>query len=385
MGTIQQLSDIRKQFISFESISELWKNQPTYLIVQMLFIMGGAITLLHALTNGGRRPLLWLCIICHGLVVECICYLMAEIDNFWHSSAPIMFFRHRLPLYVIILYSVFYYIAIEIAYRTNKTKVGLIATVGLNIFLIDLPYDIMGIKFIHWTWHDTDPNIEDRMYWVPWTSYYFHMVFSASFVFWFFIKGVDLDRTCTPRTETSTSLKAIFLSTPCGILCFSVLYHPLHDLYDVPTQIIMMFLIALYIMLSILKRKPRKMFNRPSSIILYLIVYYSTFLCFAIWGKPENEISFGPHEEIGPCNITVSSFGTELKKRKYLCIEDYNEDFDFHCVEDVPAQHSKIYTICGTPFKNRIEYIVLIITIIIIAFTHFSESFKIIKQIKKPH
>ncbi|CAH1725790.1 unnamed protein product [Aphis gossypii] len=385
MATIEQLSDIRKQFISFESISELWKNQPTYLIVQMLFIMGGAVTLLHALTNGGRRPLLWLCIICHGLVVECICYLMAEIDNFWHSSAPIMFFRHRLPLYVIILYSVFYYIAIEIAYRTNKTKVGFIATVGLNIFLIDLPYDIMGIKFIHWTWHDTDPNIEDRMYWVPWTSYYFHMVFSASFVFWFFIKGVDLDKTYTPRTETSTSLKAIFLSTPCGILCFSVLYHPLHDLYNVSTQIIMMFLIALYILLSILKRKPRKMFNRPSSIILYLIVYYSTFLCFAIWGKPENEISFGPHEEIGPCNITVSSFGTELKKRKYLCIEDYNEDFDFHCVEDVPAQYSKIYTICGTPFKNRIEYIVLIITIIIIAFTQFSESFKIIKQIKKPH
>lgn len=168
----------------------------------------------------------------------------------------------------------------------------------------------MGIKFIHWTWHDTDPNIEDRMYWVPWTSYYFHMVFSASFVFWFFIKGVDLDKTYTPITETSTSLKAIFLSTPCGILCFSVLYHPLHDLYNVPTQIIMMFLIALYIMLSILKRKPRTMFNRPSSIILYLIVYYSTFLCFALWGKPENEISFGPHEEIGPCNITVSSFGT---------------------------------------------------------------------------
>lgn len=62
----------------------------------------GSIIIL-ALTNGGRRPLLWLCIICHGLVVECICYLMAEIDNFWHSSAPIMFFRHRFPLYVIIL------------------------------------------------------------------------------------------------------------------------------------------------------------------------------------------------------------------------------------------------------------------------------------------
>jgi len=54
------------------------------------------------------------------------------------------------------------------------------------------------------------------------------------------------------------------------------------------------------------------MFKNTSyfSIILYLIEYYSTFLCFAIWGKPESKISFQNHEEIGPCNITVSSFET---------------------------------------------------------------------------
>jgi hypothetical protein len=30
----------------------------------------------------------------------------------------------------------------------------------------------------------------------------------------------------------------------------------------------------------------------------------------AILGKPENEVSTGPHEIIGPCNVTVPSFGT---------------------------------------------------------------------------
>ena len=49
--------------------------------------------------------------------------------------------------------------------------------------LIDLPYDIMCIRFLHWTWHDTDPNIFDRHYWVPWNSYYFHLAFGASFYF----------------------------------------------------------------------------------------------------------------------------------------------------------------------------------------------------------
>lgn len=56
---------------------------------------------------------------------------------------------------------------------------------GLTVVLIDIPYDIMCVKFAHWTWHDTDPNIVDRHYWVPWNSYYFHATFAAGFMWWF--------------------------------------------------------------------------------------------------------------------------------------------------------------------------------------------------------
>lgn len=31
--------------------------------------------------------------------------------------------------------------------------------VGLMTVLIDMPYDIIGPKYVHWIWHDTDPNI----------------------------------------------------------------------------------------------------------------------------------------------------------------------------------------------------------------------------------
>lgn len=31
--------------------------------------------------------------------------------------------------------------------------------VGLMTVLIDMPYDIIGVKYLHWIWHDTDPNI----------------------------------------------------------------------------------------------------------------------------------------------------------------------------------------------------------------------------------
>ena len=43
--------------------------------------------------------------------------------------------------------------------------------VALADLLIDLPFDIMGIKLMWWTWHDSDPNIFDRTYSVPWTRY----------------------------------------------------------------------------------------------------------------------------------------------------------------------------------------------------------------------
>ena len=56
---------------------------------------------------------------------------------------------------------------------------------GLTVVLVDIPYDIVSVKFVHWTWHDTDPNLADRHYWVPWNSYYFHATFAAGFTFWF--------------------------------------------------------------------------------------------------------------------------------------------------------------------------------------------------------
>lgn len=188
-------------------------------------------------------------------------------------------------------------------------------SVGLNVLAIDLPYDIVGVKFIHWTWHDTDPNILDRTLWVPWTSYYFHLTFSACFVFWFFNRDTDLDVSTTIKKEITTFLKSIFLSFPSGVLCFSVLYHPLHDSFHLSSQSVVIFLLASYcVALKITNsfrhnEKPCKNDKLPI-INVYLIIYYTVFLLLVVIGKPEDEVSNGIHQEIGPCNITVAAYGT---------------------------------------------------------------------------
>ena len=43
--------------------------------------------------------------------------------------------------------------------------------VALGDLLLDIPFDILGIKLLWWTWHDTDPNIFDRSYNVPLTRW----------------------------------------------------------------------------------------------------------------------------------------------------------------------------------------------------------------------
>lgn len=54
--------------------------------------------------------------------------------------------------------------------------------VGLFAVMLKMPYDIIGVKLIWWTWHDNDFNIKDKTYLVPWNNYNFYAAFVCSFV-----------------------------------------------------------------------------------------------------------------------------------------------------------------------------------------------------------
>lgn len=67
-------------------------------------------------------------------------------------------------------------------------------------------------------------------------------------------------------------------------------------------------------------------------------------------------VNFVIQENIHPLNglfISISAYQT-LSKRKYLCVDDYDEKYyDFHCLPNAkpPADGSYWYTICGTDFE----------------------------------
>lgn len=379
-------------FINFSDIRIHWKYEPTYIISQSSFLIGGLATFIHACIWKGRFPYLWISIVLHGLVVESLSYcLRPHVDNFWHSQTPVIFLGGRLPLHIIFLYSCFLYNSSVAVAKMRLPKWSEPFAVGLGVVLIDIPYDIISVNFLHWTWHDTDPNIYDRHYWVPWNSYYFHSCFAASFTFWFHYSREKLCKSegkwlADKRVsrELLCSIIAALLGTPGGVLLFLPIYHPLHDIFKIHSEVTFFMLFSVFLLLiwsGDRKSKDDKFSNRAvhkthwSTWILigYLLIHYTVFMIMPIFFNPEDEISTGLKEPIGPCNEyeeVKTAFGMTLQKRKYLCPSDYDEKyFDWHCLPNAkpPSSGSIWYTACGVPFPNRAEYISITALLCLIA------------------
>lgn len=53
---------------------------------------------------------------------------------------------------------------------------------GVLTVLLAFPFELLGAKFLWWTWHDTDPLIQDRFYGVPFHILFYHFFFSMAFL-----------------------------------------------------------------------------------------------------------------------------------------------------------------------------------------------------------
>ncbi|CAG9781879.1 unnamed protein product [Diatraea saccharalis] len=375
--------------VHVNDFKQLWTAQPTYVISQAVFLLAGVVTLIHAFRKGGRWPYFWLGTVLHGLYADNFWHIvLPEYDNFWHSQTTLIFLGQRLPLHIILLYPAFIYHA---AYAVSKLKLPRYAepfAVGLVTVLIDIPYDIVAVKFVHWTWHDTDPNIYDRHYWVPWNSYYFHSTFAASFFFFFdatrrwLAPKVAQWESAGKKAEWKALLVAVLLGMPGGVLMFVPIYHPLHDVYKIHSEVTFFLLFSIFCifiisgLLSDREKNKEKLTIIDYILMLQLAVHYAIYWIFAVFFHPEKEWSLGFHEPVGPCNevaTLTTPFGQTLEKRKYFCAGDYDESyFDFNCVGgQKPANGASWYVICGTPFENRAEYITVLSTILLVASSVF--------------
>lgn len=240
--------------------------EPSFFGNEMEFYLLAILTFMHAYRHGGRYMWLWWTTIAHGLTTELVSYFAPDIDNFWHAQSTFMLFGQREPLHIVCLYPGFIYTAMVAVSRLNISERCQAPAMGLFVLLFDLPYDIVGIKNLWWTWHDTDANIRDRHYFVPWTSYYFHMTFACAFTliynwarrYFVGLSGLyskdDLQRMPYGQQLVANNwwgeFKALaltgMLSMPFGICQFVPGYHMMKDVFNVHAEVTTLTLGAVY-------------------------------------------------------------------------------------------------------------------------------------------
>ncbi|XP_042193279.1 uncharacterized protein LOC103182226 [Callorhinchus milii] len=279
--------------------------------------------------------------------------------------------------------------------------------VGLGSLLIDIPFDIMGVKLLWWTWHDTDPNIFDKHYSVPWASYMFHLSTASTFTFFINSGSQTLSQdlrpqltrkerplNCTVAARVRPSLSRtiqemkkcrrakniIFFLTQKGNI--------LHDKRNSKARTennhrkLQISIIGIhqgdalfvFIVWTADRNNPRKSKENATrgwwlkhEIGQGVLLHFLFLALLVIYSQPEHQVSIGLHEIAGPCNQTkaiTSALGVVEYRRAYLCTEDYDKAmFDWHCVPGAkpPSHGTDWYTICGTPFPNHMEYIYTVI------------------------
>ncbi|GMR33179.1 hypothetical protein PMAYCL1PPCAC_03374, partial [Pristionchus mayeri] len=378
-----RLIQVADWFCKYQSPLNMWKNHPSFLAGEILFFVLCALTFCHAWRHGGRYLYVWIGIFIHALNVENLCYWIPDMDNFWQAQGILTFFGARAPLYIILgIYHMFDYTAYVMIQRLRLPWWAEGPAVGLCAVMLDFPYDIMGIKEVWWTWHDTDPNIFDRFYWVPWNSFYFHASFACSFV-WIlnlsrkFLVDPVYDWKKFPREFLCAFLAgtgAFWL----GTIQFAVFYHPAHDFFKVHSEITSILFLAFYavIVWSADRQSgnpgPAREGNRWwfDELACAIALEYLFFMTLVVIGQPSQIVAEGLHQPVGPCNYTQkvqTPTGLVLQKKIFLCAENYDEGyFDFKCLPGgklkMPEDGSPLdwYAICGTDYENRAEYIVIV-------------------------
>uniref|UniRef100_A0A1I8ARY9 AcidPPc domain-containing protein n=1 Tax=Steinernema glaseri TaxID=37863 RepID=A0A1I8ARY9_9BILA len=377
----------------YQDPAQILENHWSFLVAELVFFFLAGLTFLHAWRRGGRYLYAWIGILIHALNVETVSHWIPGMDNFWHAQGIFTLFGSRAPLYVIFgVYQVFDYCAYVMVRKMYLPWWAEGPAAGLCAVMLDLPYDVLGVKLLWWQWHESDPNVLDRAYDVPWNSYYFHASFACAFVWLlhgsrrlFAADGYNWRRFFREIVCASIAgLGAFWL----GAVQFVLLYHPAHDVFQVPSELTTLVFLGFFAVLVFAADRRNRCYAAWEHVSFWfdeiccaICIHFLFFMVLVVTADPENTVSVGLHQPIGPCNATesVHTLLGPLSKKTYICMQEFSSgSFDFHCApgrQNRPRAFGQVqgdgkklgvdapldwYEICGTDWGNHAEYIFLI-------------------------
>jgi hypothetical protein len=337
----------------FTSPIERWAVMPSFVVGEYLFIACAVLALVHAYRQGDdrRRHLLaWAGALLAGTANDVIFMALPLVNNFWQAQATIMI-TPRLPLYIPCVYVCFMYFPTVSAWRLRLAPLGRAALSGLAGAVFYAPYDIVGAKFLWWTWHDTDPPIANRILGAPIGSTMWVVTFVASFS-WLLGRATDRDPKVS-RATLAKGLGLVCLSTPLMMLQMTALQQLDRGVPGVRGLVLIALVFAGLALAAAREASPEPPRAADRLLNGAIVVYFATLTTLVAAFDPAAHRSASIHQTYGPCHVEATDI-TGQKRYRFLCAEDFDEDFSFDCPgsDGVPAQHSEWYTVCGRPHAS---------------------------------
>jgi ABC-type proline/glycine betaine transport system permease subunit len=329
---------------------EQWANLPSFMIGELFFISAALLSLWHAQKNGRTHLLAWVGAIIAGTSNDLIFMALPLVDNFWQAQAMIMI-TPRLPLYIPCVYVCFMYLPTVAVWRLKLPPLSRAALTGLAAIMLYAPYDIIGAKFLWWTWHDTDVPIAVRLLGVPLGSTIWVITFAATFAA---LVGFTIDR--DPKVSNRSFIRGLVLI--CGLTTLLMMIQ-MTILQQVdggaPGLYTLILIVCLYTGLTIggfKKSKPEPQCKTDRPLLGLMGAHFSLFLLILLAFDPVTHRSNSAHQTVGPCGVEAKDL-LGFTRHQFLCVTDFDEDFTFDCVDALPAHGSNFYTVCGKAHTNR--------------------------------
>ena len=342
----------------FTSPLDKWAAQPSFVIGEYLFMLCAAVALYHAYKSGRRHLLVWLGALIAGTANDIIFMAMPVVDNFWQAQATVMI-TARLPLYIPCVYVCFMYYPTVSVWRLGLPPLARAALTGLAAIVFYAPYDVVGAKFLWWTWHDTDRPILHRILGAPIGSTIWVITFVAAFSY-LINRALDRDPTVKARTALLGLGLVAGLSSFVMVLQMTVLQQ-----LDggIPGPRALFVIVALYLTLVTLgwRRRnaatgePPQATRQDKLLHGMAVLYFATLVIIMAVFKPETHLSVSVHQTYGPCHVEAKDI-TGAVRYEFLCARDFDEDFSFEAMK-LPDDMSRWYAVSGRPHTNFAKWL----------------------------
>lgn len=341
-------------FSHFNSPMSQWAVLPSFVIGEWLFIFLALVALAHAWREGRDHLLVWVAALIAGTVNDAIFMALPLVNNFWQAQGQIMLVP-RMPLYIPCVYVCFMYYPTVSVRRLGLSALPQAALTGMVACLFYAPYDIVGAKFLWWTWHDSDPPTAVRLLGAPVGSSLWVLTFVAAFA-WLLDRGLKTGQAVTAKTFAL----AFALVAGCTTLLMMLQMTVLQQLSGgTPGALSLAGGWLIYALVLVAGRKSAKPVPPRANDRLLLgaaIVYFVTLTGIMAVFDPATHVSTGVHQTVGECYVEQTDI-TGLTRYEFLCTSDFDEDYTFECVDAPPAEGTTWYTVCGRPHSNYVAWL----------------------------